>query len=87
LNLAATQLLRHRFWAAELLICGPQLRYCQPATDFGLRAPPRQLCYCEQPELNFATTFALPSYKNTANLLLSGAKVVRYETTFSLKEF
>jgi len=36
--LAQNLLLRHRFWAAELLICGPQqLRYCQPATDFGLR--------------------------------------------------
>jgi len=46
-SLAQNLLLRHRFWAAELLICGPQqLRYCQPATDFGLRAPLRQLCYC-----------------------------------------
>jgi len=37
-NLAATELLRHSFWAAELLTCGPQqLRCCKPATDFGLR--------------------------------------------------
>ena len=38
-SLAQTELLRHRFWAAELLICGPQqLRYCKPAKTFGLRS-------------------------------------------------
>ena len=38
-SLAANQLLRHRFWAAELLTCGPRkLCYCEPATDFGLRS-------------------------------------------------
>jgi len=39
-SLTATELLRHRLWTAELLICVPQqLRYCKPATNFGLRAP------------------------------------------------
>ena len=47
-SLAQTELLRHRFWAAELLTCGPQqLRYCKPAKNFGLRTPPSRLCYCD----------------------------------------
>ena len=38
-SLATTQLLRHRFWAAELLICGPQqLHYWELAAAFGLRS-------------------------------------------------
>ena len=43
-NLAETQLLRHRFWAAELLICGRRkLCYCEPARDFGLRSHNRTI--------------------------------------------
>ena len=43
-SLAQTELLRHRFWAAELLICGPQqLRYCEPAKTFGLRSRNRTI--------------------------------------------
>ena len=44
----------HNFWTAAfapptILDCGRQpLRYCQPAKDCELRAPPRQLCNCEQ---------------------------------------
>ena len=43
-SLAQTELLRHRFWAAELLICGRRkLCYCEPARDFGLRSRNRTI--------------------------------------------
>ena len=72
-NLAATELLRHRFWAAELLTCGPQqLRYCESATNFELCAPTRQLGDCQQPKrrilpkvLDCATTTELLQLHNT----------------------
>ena len=43
-SLAQTKLLRHRFWAAELSICGPRkLCYCEPARDFGLHSRNRTI--------------------------------------------
>jgi len=62
-SLSATQLLRHRFWAAELLTCGlQQLRYCKPETNFGLRSHNRTIC-------ESATDFGLRGHNRTiANL-------------------
>ena len=58
-SLSATQLLRHRFWAAELLTCGlQQLRYCKPETNFGLRSHNRTIC-------ESATDFGLRGHNRT----------------------